>query len=216
MPLTTEDFDLSFKKPSRPFLLKIFGSLFLLSIFLISYENLSYFFDDLRYTSDDDYEEYICSQSIEGNDKSKLILKRKMKTIEIDNTTIFDRRSGFDFRKNIAEERDYFVFRNWRDPKKKEFDLDLIEETPSRLVLATYKLPSYLFYVLDKSSMKIFGARSSFDAVGYLRPYKQWAVLGKCQRREPLIPRTTKGFKDILVKLSKTRIKIINISEPEN
>ncbi len=207
MPLTTKDLNLKFKKPS---LLLISQFLFASSILLIIFGSIGP--QEIQDSLNDDLEEYVCTKLVKGNFRPWMTFKRRQETIEIDNSNIYDLSGGYPSRKPVRLKKDYFELKYFSN-KEKTITLNLIEETPSRLVFGGYVLPSHNFFLLDKSSMNIFRARSSFDAVNAMQDYKRWAVLGKCERRKPLIPRTTQRLKDSLIKLSKTRIKIINLSD---
>ena len=207
MPLTTEDLNLKFKKPS---LLRICQFLFASSILLIIFGSIGP--QEIQDSLNDDLEEYVCTKLVKGNVRPWMTFKRRQETIELDNSNIYDLSGGYPSRKPVRLKKDYFELKYFTN-KEKTITLNLIEETPSRLVFGGYVLPSHRFFILDKSSMNIFRATSPFDAVGSMRDSKRWAVLGKCERRKPLIPRTTQSLKDSLIKLSKTRIKIINLSD---
>ena len=207
MPLTTEDLNLKFKKPS---LLRICQFLFASSILLIIFGSIGP--QEIQDSLNDDLEEYVCTKLVKGNVRPWMTFKRRQETIELDTSKIYDLSGGYPSRKPVRLKKDYFELKYFTN-KEKTITLNLIEETPSRLVFGGYVLPSHNFFVLDKSSMNIFRARSSFDAVNAMQDYKRWAVLGKCERRKPLIPRTTQSLQDSLIKLSKTRIKIINLSD---
>jgi len=210
MPLTTEDLNLKFKKPS---LLRICQFLFASSILLIIFGSIGP--QEIQDSLNDDLEEYVCTKLVKGNVRPWMTFKRRQETIELDNSNIYDLSGGYPSRKPVILKKDYFELKYFSN-KEKTITLNLIEETPSRLVFGGYVLPSHRFFILDKSSMNIFRATSPFDAVGSMRDSKRWAVLGKCERRKPLIPRTTQSLQDSLIKLSKTRIKIINISDTES
>ena len=216
MPLTTEDLNLKFKKPS---LLRICQFLFASSILLIIFGSIGP--QAIQDSLNDDLEEYVCTLLMKGNMRPWMTFKRRQETIELDTSKIYDLSGGYPSRKPVRLKKDYFELKYFSN-KEKTITLNLIEETPSRLVFGGYVLPSNRFFILDKSSMNIFRvtnifrATSPFDAVGSMRDSKRWAVLGKCERRKPLIPRTTQSLQDSLIKLSKTRIKIINISDTES
>ena len=207
MPLTTENLNL---KPEKPSLLLLCRLLFGASILLIIFGSIGP--QKIQDSLNDDLEEYVCTKFMKGDARPWMTFKRRQETIELDKSNIFDLSGGYPVRESVILKKDYFEL-NYFSNKEKIITLNLIEETPSRLVFGGYVLPSYNFFVLDKSSMKIFRARSSVDAVNAMQDYKRWAVLGKCERRKPLIPRTTQSLKDSLIKLSKTRIKIINLSD---
>ena len=207
MPLTTEDLNLKFKKPS---LLRMCQFLFAASILLIIFGSIGP--QKIQDSLNDDLEEYVCTKFMKGDARPWMTFKRRQETIELDKSNIFDLSGGYPVRESVILKKDYFELKYFSN-KEKTITLNLIEETPSRLVFGGYVLPSHNFFVLDKSSMNIFRARSSVDAVNAMQDYKRWAVLGKCERRKPLIPRTTQRLKDSLIKLSKTRIKIINLSD---
>ena len=207
MPLTTENLNLKFKKPS-PLLITQF--LFASSILLIIFGSIGP--KEIQDSLNDDLEEYVCTKFVKGDIRPWMTFKRRQETIELDTSNIYALSGGYPSRKTVTLKKDYFELK-YISNKEKTITLNLIEETPSRLVFGGYVLPSHNFFVLDKSSMNIFRARSSFDAVNAMQDYKRWAVLGKCERRKPLIPRATQSLKDSLIKLSKTRIKIINLSD---
>ena len=207
MPLTTEDLNLKFKKPS---LLIITQFLFASSILLIIFGSIGP--KAIQDSFNDDLEQYVCTLLMKGNMRPWMTFKRRQETIELDTSKIYDLSGGYPSRKPVRLKKDYFELKYFTN-KEKTITLNLIEETPSRLVFGGYVLPSNRFFILDKSSMNIFRATSPFDAVGSMRDSKRWAVLGKCERRKPLIPRATQSLKDSLIKLSKTRIKIINLSD---
>ena len=211
MPLTTEDLNLKFKKSS---LLIITQFLFASSILLIIFGSIGP--KAIQDSFNDDLEQYVCTLLMKGNMRPWMTFKRRQETIELDTSNIYDLSGGYPSRKPVILKKDYFELK-YISNKEKTITLNLIEETPSRLVLGGYVIPSHRFFILDKSSMNIFRATSPFDAVGSMRDSKRdskrWAVLGKCERRKPLIPRATQSLKDSLIKLSKTRIKIINLSD---
>ena len=207
MPLTTENLNL---KPEKPSLLLICRLLFGASILLILFGSIGP--QKIQDSLNDDLEEYVCTKFMKGDARPWMTFKRRQETIELDKSNIFDLSGGYPVRESVILKKDYFEL-NYFSNKEKIITLNLIEETPSRLVFGGYVLPSYNLFVLDKSSMNIFRARSSFDAVNAMQDYKRWAVLGECERRKPLIPRTTQSLQDSLIKLSKTRIKIINLSD---
>ena len=216
MPLKKENLIVKLKKHSILITLALlFGSFALFKFFVPigSKESMDSLNQGLE--KDQEVEEYFCTKSVGGSDQPWMTFKRIKETIELDKSNIYDLRLGNPVVEPVILKKDYFEV-HYLTKKPFKILLNFVEETPSRLVFGAYILPSYNFFVLDKSSMKIFRGRSSVDAVGGMRDYKRWAVLGKCEIKEPLKPlitRTTEGLKDRLIKLSKTRIRIINLSD---